>query len=37
MGKKERNEALRRLKEEGLSTRQIERLTGIGRNTIHRA
>ena len=37
MGKKERNEALRRLKEEGLSTRQIERLTGIGRNTIYRA
>ena len=28
-GKKERNEALRKLKKKGLSMRQIERLTGI--------
>ena len=32
-----RNEALRLLKEKGLSIRQIERLTGINRNAIHRA
>ncbi len=31
-----RNEALRRLKEAGLSVRKIERLTGIGRNIIQR-
>ncbi len=37
MGKKERDEALRKLKEEGLSTRQIERLTGISKNTVQRA
>lgn len=34
---KERNRALRRLKMLGLSIRQIERLTGIGRNIIARA
>ena len=32
-----RNEALKLLKEKGLSVRQIERLTGINRNTIQRA
>ena len=32
-----RNEALRLLKEKGLSIRQIERLTGINRSAIHRA
>ncbi len=32
-----RNEALRLLKGKGLSVRQIERLTGINRNTIQRA
>lgn len=32
-----RSEALRALKSAGLSTRQIERLTGIGRSTIARA
>ena len=32
-----RSEALRELKSAGLSTRQIERLTGIGRSTIARA
>ena len=32
-----RNRALRLLKEQGLSIRQIERLTGINRNTIQRA
>ena len=32
-----RNDAIRLLKEKGLSIRQIERLTGINRNAIHRA
>lgn len=32
----ERNEGIRRLKTEGLTVRQIERLTGIGRNAIQR-
>lgn len=32
-----RNGALQRLKKEGLTLRQIERLTGIGRSIIHRA
>ena len=32
-----RNEALRLLKDKGLTIRQIERLTGINRNAIHRA
>ena len=32
-----RDQALQVLKQEGLSIRQIERLTGIGRNTIYRA
>ena len=36
-GKKERNHALRILKQSGLSIRQIERLTGIGRSIIQRA
>lgn len=36
-GRRERNEALRKLKEEGLSVRQIERLTGINRGIIQRA
>lgn len=34
---KNRNQALRLLKENGLSIRQIERLTGINRNTVQRA
>ncbi len=34
---KTRNEAIRILKEKGLSIRQIERLTGINRNAIQRA
>lgn len=34
---KSRNEALRLLKEKGLSLRQIERLTGINRSAIYRA
>ena len=37
MERKERNEALRKLKDHGLSVRQIERLTGISRNIIQRA
>lgn len=37
MEKGERDEALAKLKEAGLSIRQIERLTGIGRNIVHRA
>ena len=37
MGKKDRDIALRKLKEKGLSIRQIERLTGISRNIIQRA
>ena len=36
-GKKERNAALVKLKECGLTIRQIERLTGIGRNIIQKA
>ena len=36
-GKQERNKALQELKEQGLSIRQIERLTGIGRSIIQRA
>ena len=36
-GKEERNEVLRVLKKQGLSIRQIERLTGIGRSIIQRA
>ena len=35
--RKERNASLRKLKQAGLSIRQIERLTGIGRNIIQRA
>ena len=35
--KGKRNEALRLLKDKGLSIRQIERLTGISRNTVQRA
>lgn len=35
--KSERNEILRRLRSEGLSIKQIERLTSIGRNIIARA
>ncbi len=34
---KTRNQALRILKEQGLSVRQIERLTGINRNSVQRA
>ncbi len=37
IGKKERNEALVKLKESGLTIRQIERLTGIGRNIVQKA
>lgn len=37
MGRKERDSALKQLKEKGLSVRQIERLTGISRNIIQRA
>ncbi len=37
LGKRERNEYLRLLKQKGLSVRQIERLTGISRSVIHRA
>jgi len=33
----DRDAALSRLKDRGLSIRQIERLTGINRNTIQRA
>ena len=35
--RKERNEALRKLKDEGLTVRQIERLTGINRNIVQKA
>ena len=35
-GKHERDEAIRKLKRAGLSGRQIERLTGIGRGIIQR-
>ena len=35
--KSERNKALRKLKNAGLTIRQIERLTGISRSIIHRA
>ena len=34
--RQKRNDALKRLKEEGLTNRQIERLTGIGRNVVQR-
>ncbi len=34
---KERNLAILRLQEKGLSVRQIQRITGVGRNTIQRA
>lgn len=37
MAKPQRDDALRRLSGMGASVRQIERLTGIGRNTVHRA
>lgn len=37
LGKKERDVALWKLKAEGLSIRQIERLTGIGRNIVLKA
>ena len=37
MDKEERNAALRKLKEEGLSVRQIERLTGINRGVVFKA
>ena len=37
LGKAERDEGLCLLKEAGLSVRQIERITGIGRNIIQRA
>lgn len=37
MGKVERDASIRRLKMSGLSVRQIERLTGIGRSIIQRA
>ena len=32
-----KNDALKKLKTAGLSVRQIERLTGVGRNNIQRA
>lgn len=35
--KKKRNDAIARLKDSGLSVRQIERLTGINRNVVQRA
>lgn len=37
LNRSERNRALHRLKASGLSVRQIERLTGIGRNIVARA
>ncbi len=37
MDRQSRTEALQILKEEGMSVRQIERLTGINRNTVQRA
>ena len=37
LGRGERNEALRLLKEKGLSVKQIERVTGISRNIVQRA
>lgn len=37
MSRSDRNNALRALKQRGLSVRQIERLTGIGRNIVQRA
>ena len=36
-GKTERNSALVKLKRAGLTIRQIERLTGIGRNIVQKA
>ena len=35
--RREHNEALRKLKGEGLTVRQIERLTGINRNIVQKA
>ena len=35
--RRERNEALRKLKGEGVTVRQIERLTGINRNIVQKA
>ena len=35
--RRESNEALRKLKDEGLTVRQIERLTGINRNIVRKA
>ena len=35
--RRHRNDALRKLKQEGFSIREIERLTGVGRGIIHRA
>lgn len=37
LGRKDRDDALRQLSEEGLSIRQIERLTGISRGIIQKA
>ena len=37
MGKKERDQALRQLKEAGMTIRQIERLTGISKSVAQRA
>lgn len=37
MEREERNEALRKLKEQGLSVRTIARLTGISKNTVQKA
>lgn len=37
LDRKARNAALRRLKEKGLTVRQIERMTGISRNIVQRA
>ena len=36
MSRKERNDALRQLRDCGLSVRQIERLTGVGRGIIQK-
>ena len=37
MNREERDAALRKLKDNGLSIRQIERLTGINRGVVQRA
>ena len=37
MDRMSRNEALRKMKQKGLSCRQIERITGVGRGTVSRA